>query len=805
MSVSETGRFVATVGELLPYEEIEENRLYMRNGAIAHCLEIGGFYGETMTNEALNSLHLGLHTLLNSLPDEDVTYQLYWVRSDRLGALENAPARAEGSLGAKLAAARRALWEESAATGKTFEVRAYLIVNQGPPQGGRPLKWSRTVRALLSPEAISEDHERQHRDALEKAQQTEKEVIEAAEKAGLRPRRVSEGELFRLLWHHLNPDRALTPPPTIDGRTPYDIPQVDLGKEWRYLRLGDTYLRVITLRRLPDETFPGILRGLTSIPVKAWLSVNWRRAPRAAEMARLQVKRNLAEALRQGTSHNVKAEVAVEDALYLEKQLVAGDEAVHLAEWILIVAASSPGELAQTTQKVLMAFRSMNGAEGLAESAANLKLWLSSMPGNSGGEGDFRFHRVITRNLADLLPVMLPYSGSSHPVIHFGTTENTLAGFNPFDRQLPNYNALVFGASGGGKSFLVQYLCMHILSTYPDARLIFIDKGGSYHRFVSLFGGQSFNVAASKRYGINPLAVEPFEEKRAYLTAVLSTMLLEQGRSVDNDERLVIEQALDWARGRSGKLSIGSVAQAFRTMPTEDALSKEISGRFARYLERWTCGLYGDLLNNESSRLAISSDITAIDLKGLESYPDMMVVFLLYITEMIWSACQKEPSRRKIIVFDEVWSMLSTEAGGRLVSELYRTLRKYGAGIISVSQGLSDFELTQHSSGIMANVGTVYVLKQSSTVNSERVFKALNVTTREAELIRQLGQVKGEYAEVLVTGSTSFVGRIWPSPLEYWVATSDPVDHSALEAECPGEPTWEAVERLAARWPKGVM
>lgn len=793
---------------LLPYEEIEDNRLYLQNGSIAHCLEIQGFSGETMTEEALNDVHLALHTMLNSMPDGDVSYQLCCIRSDRLQDIDAPSSRSQTSQSpvARLIEARHNHLRESAVSGKIFEVKAYLFATQEFATGNRQVNWSRTLRAVAFPGTIAADHRRNHLEALDKAMQTEKLVIDVAGKAGLKPRRVSHQELMSILWHHINPDLGLPPPPHMAQWAPQDLPQLDLCKDWKYLRIGDTFLRAITLRRLPDETYPGLFRRLTSIPVKGWLSVNWRRAPRSSELARLHVKRNLAEALQQGSSHNVKAEVAVEDAVYLERQLVAGDEAVYLAEWILIVAGSSPAELDQVTQKVLMGFRAMNGAEGLGESAANLKLWLSSLPGNSRGEGDYRFHRVITRNLADLLPMHLPYSGGAgRATILFGTTENTLARFDPFDRMLPNYNALVFGASGGGKSFLVQYLCMYILSAYPDARFIFIDKGGSYNRFVRLFGGQSFGVAGSKQYTINPLDVEPFEEKLAYLTAVLSAMVLEPGRVADNDERLVIERALSRVRENGERLSVPSVSRAFRDLNPDDSLSREIADRFARYLERWTTGLHGILLGSDSSRLSLSSDITAIDLKGLESNPELMLVFLLYITEMIWAACRKEPSRRKIIVFDEVWSLLANEAGGRLVSELYRTLRKYGAGIISVSQGFSDFELTRHSAGILANVGTVYILKQSSTVSAQQVFRALNVTAREAELIHQLGQVKGEYSEALVTGSSSFVARVRPCPLEYWVATSDPADCNEFEKEYGGEPTWETLENLARKWPKGVV
>ncbi|HCM16967.1 MAG TPA: hypothetical protein DHW84_01855, partial [Firmicutes bacterium] len=407
-----------------------------------------------------------------------------------------------------------------------------------------------------------------------------------------------------------------------------------------------------------------------------------------------------------------------------------------------------------------MAFSALSGAEGLSERAANLQLWLSALPGSGTGAGDYRFHRMLTRNLADLLPVFLPYRGRGNPAVLFETREQTVCRYDPFRADLPNYNALVFGASGGGKSFLVQNLCMQLLSTYPDAKLIFIDKGGSYSRFAQIFGGSAIQVSGKRDCAINPLDVEPFEEKKAYLQAVIGEMVREEGRTTQNDEKIVIGLALDKARERQEVLTIGSVAAALREAEYDNATYREIGLRMSRHLERWTSGLHGRLLNNTRTCLKVNASIAAIDLKDLENYPEITRIFLFYITEMIWSACQANPGCKKMIIFDEVWALLGDETGGRLISELYRTLRKYGAGIMSVSQDISDFKLTRHHAGILANTGTLFILKLSSAINDSEIRSALNLNDREMELIRQLDQVKGEYAEVLVKGVETFVARV---------------------------------------------
>lgn len=801
---SKTG-WLPELNQLLPYEEIEGNRVFLRDGSIASCIRLAGLYCETKTPSGMNAVHRNLCVLLNSLSGE-ASYQMYWVRSDRLDCVPHHQVQTTRTVAEGLRAARRLKYDRDVAAGSLHDVKIYLFIISRFKTRVEQKKWRRAFTAVFRPARIQAEYLEDHSTSVAQVERLEAAALELLEKGGFGPVLAPQEELLELIWRHLNPDLNLPPPVNFCTRAPWEWPQLDLRKEWGWLQLGNSFLRVISLGRLPEQTHPGMIQQLTRQSIKAWLSVNFRRSAMASELTRLRLKRNLADAFRREHGRNVRAEVAVNEALQMEKDLVTGDEALFNCEWILTVAASSRSELDRVTQDVLMTLQSMNGATGIQESAANLKLWLSGLPGNGVGEGDFRFHRILTRNLADLIPAFTPFTGTGIPRVLLETTEGTLARFDPFCRNLPNFNSLVFGASGGGKSFLVQYLCMQVLQDDPGTRIIFVDLGGSYEKLVEAFDGETFKISDGGRFAINPLAAGPIDQRRPYLSAVLASMVHEEGFPLRNDERIVIETALGWAISRWGQLSISRVVQALRETPFDLDTYREISLRMSRHLERWTLGVYGRLLeNSERSELAITGDITAIDLKGLEPYPELMTVFLMYITELIWSICQNEPGRRKLIVFDEVWSLLGNEIGGRLISELYRTLRKYGAGIISVSQSLKDFESTPQSRGILANVGTVFILKQSGAVNNEVVRQALNLSEREAQLILEMGQVKGEYADVLVIGEVSFVARVAPTPLEYWLASTDPADRAELARRPENESLWQAVERLANKWPKGVM
>lgn len=796
---------ISSIATLLPYEEIVDDLLIFEDGSVAFALELEGVSAETFGVEEFNAMHRNLRVLLNSLPDS-LQYQFYWTRSGRLDVATayskldrgNDP----GPLVGQMVQARLSRWQEQSWAGELFENRLFIFGLKRFPQKPGQRSFTRMLKGTALPRAFDAEYQAQHEAAVAEVRRLQDEVVMLFDKQQIHPRRISGHDLTTLIWRHLNPERSLLEPSPDREYLPVELPGADLRKEWRYLQIGDSFLRVVSLKRLPDETYPGIIEALTqtSIPAPAWLAVNFRHSPKEKEIAKLQLKRNMAEAFQ--NKRNTKARIAVEEATQLEQDLIAGDEAVFHAEWLITLAAKSVEQLDRATQEILMALRQMGGAEGQAESAANLRLWLSALPGNAGGESDYRFRTLKTSNLADLIPIWMPYKGQGRPAVIFGTSEKTLAVFDPFDRQLPNYNSLVFGASGGGKSFLVQYLCMYLLRENPQ--LVFVDKGGSYRKFVQLMDGQYFEISDRIEYAINPLAVEPFAEKKAYLQTVVASMVREEGRVLSNDEKIVIDRALEFAHHSYGRLSIPKVVQAFREMPKDAADYLPIAERMARHLERWTTGVHGRLLGQDETKFDISADIAAIDLKGLEPYPDLMKIFMLYITELIWSVCQRDPARKKIIVFDEVWSLLATEAGSKLISELYRTLRKYGAGVISVSQGIHDFEAG--GAGILANVGTIFVLRQSSTMPMDRIREVLNLSDRQGELAQQLGQVKGEYSEVLVAGdNSSFVARVTPTPYEYWIATSDARDRQVLQEALQRLPVPGALAELAEKWPKGVV
>ena len=251
-------------------------------------------------------------------------------------------------------------------------------------------------------------------------------------------------------------------------------------------------------------------------------------------------------------------------------------------------------------------------------------------------------------------------------------------------------------------------------------------------------------------------------------------------------------------------------------MPTFSDLREVLEGsaetelrNFAKMLYPWTGErAYGRLLDRQNE-LDLNSDFVVFDLKGLSSYPDLQAVMILIITDFIVGKIESTSplyyGRKKRIFMDECWELLKGPAANAM-EYWVRTLRKAAAGITFITQGLE--EIVAHSIGpaILGNTATKLILMQRGDL--EPVRKILKLNEQEVALISSLRQQKGIFSEAfMIANDERSVICVYPTPIEYWLVTSDRDDNSALEAyrrENPGKTIAEVIYEMALRYPKGV-
>jgi hypothetical protein len=81
---------------------------------------------------------------------------------------------------------------------------------------------------------------------------------------------------------------------------------------------------------------------------------------------------------------------------------------------------------------------------------------------------------------------------------------------------------------------------------------------------------------------------------------------------------------------------------------------------------------------------------------------------------------------------------------------------------------------------ILNNTATKLILQQQG--DTKVLQSALRLNNQEARLIGSLERKKGQYSDLfLMKGDTRQILRIVPSPIEYWISTSDNLDNTYLQ------------------------
>jgi len=228
--------------------------------------------------------------------------------------------------------------------------------------------------------------------------------------------------------------------------------------------------------------------------------------------------------------------------------------------------------------------------------------------------------------------------------------------------------------------------------------------------------------------------------------------------------------------------------------------------RFAKTLRAWIEGPYGRLLNQQS-RVTLRSPFVVFDVKGIENAGRLADVVISIVSAYVWNMIARPRGNALAwVIYDECWKFLQNPTAASLVSELFRTARKLRCGAISITQKLEDFLSSPACEAILANAPVTFLLKHRD--KHDLVAQRVGLNEREQDLFRGLLTEKGRFAEFLYKSDRgSAVVRNAPSPMDYWVNTTEPRDRdleAQLLAECAGD-RLAALRRLMTEYPHGAI
>jgi hypothetical protein len=840
--------------EQLPVRDYLDNIVVRTNGAFVGGYELKGLASYFASDEGRDRGKLMLEALLRSLPEQSMRVQFRYEVVEDLGSLLDryvAGQRSERSEVIALDELRVERWREREINGSYIRPLLHVYFIWDPVVHhrvtGKPLKPNGTPFSLSARKCIERGRQ-EHERLLAEYESLLRGVETALEASELGARRLTDEELFLETKRALNP---LSP----DSR-PYRRGEEQL--EYRsareqlvelsitdetdtYLNLGGLLYSFVSLKVLPDATFPGILRELIGLDfpiiINAQITIPDQAKVLKGYKSRLRKMQAVQRDSNGGFRTNVEAQVAEAQLVRVQQDIISSS--VKTAKLSLVIGtrtsrpAVTTAELEQAERKIdgqrqqlLYAIARMNGAKAVAETLAKKRLFFGSLPAMA--DSDKRDQDLLTSNAADLLPVEMPWRGTPRsPLFLLETPYRQLIPFSPFDPGLSDANILVMAKTGGGKTVMVQQFLL--MAARDNPLISIIERGDSYRPLVELMGGRMITMSLDTDQTINPWDLpeaekEPSKDQVAFLKN-LTRHMLGEGRADDTEllDNLITEAILRTYKRAAIRPSCPIPTFADLRDELAQWRDEEKNQRVmdeahlaAMKLRSWTGerGVYAKLFDRPTT-ISLDNPWLFFNVEQLSDDRRLETAMSLLIAHATSRRSSGKAGRSSITVLDECWFLLDSLVLAPEVVQLFRTARKRNASVWGISQTAEDFVGTEsnprtHGAGIVKNSTTKIIGQQPGDMTALREHLHLNATALN-QIKHFSAPIKGKRSDALIAigekAETTHTIRMSPTPVDYWIMTTyarERVYRSWWLEQNKASSPMEAYRELAQRFPSGL-
>jgi KaiC/GvpD/RAD55 family RecA-like ATPase len=387
----------------------------------------------------------------------------------------------------------------------------------------------------------------------------------------------------------------------------------------------------------------------------------------------------------------------------------------------------------------------------------------------------------------------------------FPTFTGGLFNFYPFNRNLTNYNGIVIGGSGSGKSFLASNLVLQLARR--KTLVILVDFGYSFRALTQYLGGLHIDLDPNSDVNrmnamyCGPNALEPSELEQKVL--FIQKLVCDDGKELMLQEQTTITEALQQLiRSKSGRFYLSDLRDTLRSYPE----GKDLAARLSVWCN--DTGLYGRLFDGES-KISLNRPIITFEMGRLQEQPKLAAVMFATIVNYVREMGRNFPGMDKYLIFDEAAVLLKDPTIAKYIETAFRTMRKSGFSAIGLSQGMEEWRSIPNKDGIIKNLSNMIFLKQDSPQEVEGIAETFLLSEEAAQMLLSLQSVSGKYSQALMvqrTGSGNRCGfvNIIPTALGYAMATTNPKDREVLMRLFAEMDTPDALAEFARRYPQGV-
>ncbi|GAM97345.1 conjugative transfer protein TrbE [alpha proteobacterium U9-1i] len=551
-------------------------------------------------------------------------------------------------------------------------------------------------------------------------------------------------------------------------------------------KLGDQFLKVLSVRAYVSETEPGLLDALNR------LGIAYRWVTRVMPLDREEGRQEIEKIRKRWFSKRKGILTLLREALYREEATLLDNDATAQAEDADLALQQVNGEAAGAAYVTLTitvadevearAFERIRQirqvADGMGfvtalETINAVEAWLGSLPGQP--YADLRRPILLTPSLAHLLPLSAVWAGEPNnkhlngPPLLVAATD----GATPFRLNLHHGDVghtLIVGPTGAGKSVLLGLLAAQ-WRRYDNAQVFIFDAGRS-SRAVTLGLGGAFadlmqDDAGALEVALQPLAHIDNESERAWARDWLIALIGRANITLAPAAREEIWSALGVLASRPAKE---------RTLSVFSALIQDAAIRTA--LQPFThAGPWGRLIDADETRLA-AHDVQAFETGELLQSADALAAVLPCLVHMLEARFDGRPT---LLILDEAWAYLRDPAFAGQIQAWLKTLRKKNVAVVFATQELADVEQSGIAATILEACPTRIFLPndRAREPRTRAFYESLGLNSRQIALIAEAAPKRDYYVQTR-SGARLIDLDLGPAALAF-LGASTPQDQRAID------------------------
>jgi len=584
----------------------------------------------------------------------------------------------------------------------------------------------------------------------------------------------------------------------------YQVVNSNIEAERDHLRVGDHFVRILTMKEAIAETRPLVLDQLFKIEgnfyvVTEWTPLSMAKARKEVDKRRRHFNMSKSGFVSQMGSDPAKTnqrDVLIDESKQADIEnlgecLRALGDGQTLGDFSLTVVLYSTD--LQTINREMGEFTGIfTNADGalFTETYNQLNALFATVPGNYAQ--NLRKMYLLNSNYADLSFMFTIHPGEkTNPHLrseYLAVLETDNA--TPYYLNLHNgevAHTLILGMTGSGKSFLCNFLLTNAQKYRPQTYIF--DIGGSFQSLTEIFGGTYLNVGQESRdFTINPFSLPETKENLQFLFSFFRVLI--EG----NDKRY----RLDFKEER--KLW-EAIERMYVVAPEQRTLStfSQIIGELKERLHRWTKeGQYGFLFDNVEDTLSFASFQT-FNFAGWGDAPEVLEPLLFYVLHRASNeiANPEKLATFKTFLMDEAWLFIKNDTIRAYIVAAQKTWRKHNAAMILATQSIKELE----ESGMLAIVAEscpTKIFLANPEMNAQVYREAFHLNDTEIDIISDLIPP----GEMLIRkAQSSKKVRLNVDSVSYWIATNNARDNLLKREAFAQYGIAEGVRQLATTHP----